>query len=324
MCPDPTPLSDAAAARPAVAIPDAIPDALCAGSVLWDVIGRAPGQLARGDDLPGRVRRAPGGVALNIAAALAGEGLTPALLGAVGQDAAGDALVAACAALGLATGWLERPARGATDRYVGIEDDAGLVAAVADTRLLDAAGATVLAALADGRLGGPAAPWSGPLVLDGNLPAGVLAAAAAAPWLALADLRLASASPAKAARLAPFAGHPRATVYLNLAEAAALAQGSPADASAAVRALLRMGFARAVVTDGPRAAAAGYPDGQIAATPPRVAVCRVTGAGDAFLAAHLAAERSGAAPDVALARALDRAARHVATPGLPPGGQDGV
>jgi sugar/nucleoside kinase (ribokinase family) len=300
-----------------------LPDVLCAGSVLWDVIGRVEGRAPRGADLPGRVRRTPGGVALNIAVALAAEGMAPALLGAVGRDAEGEALVAACAALGLATAWLERPARGATDRYVGVEDARGLVVAVADTRLLEGAGAAVLAPLADGRLGAPGRPWGGALVLDGNLPADVLAAAAAAPWLAGCDLRLASASPAKAARLAPFAGHGGATVYLNLAEAAALSGGAPADAADAVRALKAAGFARAVVTDGPRPAAAGHPGGIARARPPRVPVRRVTGAGDAFLAAHLAAERAGASPAEALGRAIARAARHVSSAAAPGSGEDG-
>lgn len=303
---------------------DRPPDVLCAGSVLWDVIGRVPGRARRGADLPGAVRQAPGGVALNIAVALAAEGLAPAILGAVGRDAEGAALVAACAQLGLATRWLERPAAGATDRYMAIEDGRGLVAAVADTRLVEAAGARVLAALEDGRLGAPGRPWTGPVVLDANLPAPVLAAAAASAALAAADLRLASASPAKAARLAPFAGHPRATLYLNLAEAAALTGAAPPDAPAAVRALRAMGFARAVVTDGPRTAAAGHPRGIETGRPPRVPVRRVTGAGDAFLAAHLAAERAGAEPGAALARALARAAAHVA--GVPAGraGADAV
>ncbi|HFQ15736.1 MAG TPA: kinase, partial [Rhodobacteraceae bacterium] len=55
-------------------------DILCIGSVLWDVIGRSPGRLAPGADVPGRISRLPGGVAMNIAMMLARFGLTPALL----------------------------------------------------------------------------------------------------------------------------------------------------------------------------------------------------------------------------------------------------
>ncbi|MEM8824970.1 MAG: kinase, partial [Pseudomonadota bacterium] len=38
------------------------PDLLCIGSVLWDVIGRAPVHMERGSDVGGRITRVPGGV----------------------------------------------------------------------------------------------------------------------------------------------------------------------------------------------------------------------------------------------------------------------
>ncbi|HRO14755.1 MAG TPA: kinase, partial [Paracoccus sp. (in: a-proteobacteria)] len=46
--------------------------------------------------------------------------------------------------------------------------------------------------------------------------------------------------------------------------------------------------------------------------PPAVPIARVTGAGDCFLAAHLAAERGGAGREQALAAAVSAAAAHVA------------
>ena len=73
----------------------ATPDILCIGSVLWDIIGRAPVHMRPGADVPGRITRIPGGVAMNIAMTLARFGLRPALLSAIGRDADGDELVAA-------------------------------------------------------------------------------------------------------------------------------------------------------------------------------------------------------------------------------------
>jgi pseudouridine kinase len=67
------------------------------------VIGRSPAQMRLGSDVPGRITRLPGGVAMNIAMTLARFGLRPAVLTAIGRDAEGDALVAACAALGVST-----------------------------------------------------------------------------------------------------------------------------------------------------------------------------------------------------------------------------
>lgn len=286
------------------------PDVLCIGAAHWDVIGRAAGRLARGDDVPGTVGVSPGGVALNIARALARLGFRPALLAAIGRDAEGEALVAWCARAGIGTAHLCRPEGLPTDRYLAVEDDAGLVAAVADARTLAAAGARILAPLADGTL---PAPWRGPVVIDGNLAPAVMAAAA--PRLAEADLRLVAASPAKARNLAPLAGLGRAVLYANRAEASAFCGAGFADAREAAEALVSAGAARAIVTDGagPCADAAR---GRATATalPPAVAVARVTGAGDRFVAAHLAADRRGLSPDAALAAALSAAAAHVGEP----------
>ena len=60
------------------------PDILCIGSVLWDIIGRSPAHMRTGADVPGRITRLPGGVAMNIATTLARFGLRPAILTAIG------------------------------------------------------------------------------------------------------------------------------------------------------------------------------------------------------------------------------------------------
>jgi sugar/nucleoside kinase (ribokinase family) len=79
------------------------PDILCIGSVLWDIIGRSATSMRPGSDVPGRITRLPGGVAMNIAMTLRRFGLHPALLSAVGQDAEGEELVAACQRMGMVT-----------------------------------------------------------------------------------------------------------------------------------------------------------------------------------------------------------------------------
>ena len=290
------------------------PDILCIGSVLWDIIGRAPDSLRLGADVPGRITRLPGGVAMNIAMTLARLGLRPAILTAIGRDPEGCDLIAACAALGLVTDHVYRPDDLPTDRYMAIEGANGLIAAVADAHSLEAAGARVLDALADGRLGSAAAPWAGPVALDGNLTAALLAEIAASPLFAAADLRVAPASPGKADRLAPLLTHPRATLYVNLEEACILCATPLPDAAAAAEALLGRGARRVLVTDGGRPCAAGLAGAVLTAAPPSVPVARVTGAGDTFMAAHIMAERAGASPPDALAAAAAAAAAYVSEP----------
>lgn len=293
--------------------PDAAPpDVLCIGAVLWDLIGHAGHPMARGDDRPGRIRRQPGGVALNTAVVLRRFGLRPALLGALGEDGAGDALVAAIDALAIGTGALLRMPGLPTDRYMAIEDAQGLVAALADTGTLEAAETRILSPLADGRLAGRDAPWTGPVVLDSNLTPAFLEGLMASGLLASADLRLVPAGLGKATRLVPLMRAPRATLYVNLAEARLMLDGAPASAAEAAEALVSAGAGRALVTDGARGAAEARRGAPVlTCDAPPVAPVRVTGAGDTFLAAHLAAELSGAAPDAALAAAARAAALHV-------------
>jgi len=292
-------------------VPDPGPDILCAGSALWDHIARTDLPVPRGADLPGRVCRQPGGVALNIALALARRGMRPVMLSAVGLDEDGEALVAALRAGGVAPGFLHR-GRFPTDQYLAIECPQGLVAGIADAQSLEAAGGDVFAPLRDGRLGSAARPWAGTLVLDGNLSAAQFGEICARPEFSAVDLRVIPASPSKAPRLRPLLELPRVTLYANLAEAEALCARRFDDAREAAIALLARGVRRALVSDGPRAAADANEESVIVRAPPEVLARRVTGAGDTLLAAHVAAQLRGAGRIEAFEHALQAAARHVA------------
>ena len=85
----------------------------------------------------------------------------------------------------------------------------------------------------------------------------------------------------------------------------------PQEVQDAAAALITRGARRVLVTDGARDCADGSPESVIQATPPQVAVARITGAGDTFMAAHLCAERGGATRESALGAALEAAARHI-------------
>ncbi|MFK7938161.1 MAG: PfkB family carbohydrate kinase [Roseovarius sp.] len=284
---------------------------LCIGSVLWDVIGTCGDPMDAGADRPGHITRHPGGVALNVAMALKIQGLSPALLSAVGRDDEGHDLIRACDTLGLQTAYIHRPKDLPTDRYMAIEDPRGLVAAIAHAHTLEATGAAILTPLRDGRLGDARKPFTGLVALDGNLTHDLLADMSQSPLLARADLRVAPASPGKALRLRPFVPHDRAVLYVNLQEACTLADATYATAHDAAQALLSQGAARVLVTDGPRAACDGDANGMISATPPTVTAARITGAGDTFMATHIAAELSGADRQSSLSTALSAAATHV-------------
>ncbi|MEL6958251.1 MAG: PfkB family carbohydrate kinase [Pseudomonadota bacterium] len=287
------------------------PDILCIGSVLWDIIGRSGSVMRAGSDVPGRITRLPGGVAMNIAMTLGNFGLSPALLSAVGQDAEGEELVSEAHKMGLITDHLYRSEDLPTDTYMAIEGANGLIAAIADAHSLEQAGAKILRPLSDGTLGSEQAPWSGPIALDGNLTRDLLADIAASPLFAAADLRVAPASPGKAERLLALVGHPSATLYVNLEEAGLICQTRFENAAEAASGLHDRGAHRCLVTDGGNRAAEACAGEVREAQPPEVLVTRVTGAGDTFMAAHIASEVQGLAPQAALERALRAAAIYV-------------
>ncbi|RYH03129.1 kinase [Salipiger sp. IMCC34102] len=287
------------------------PDILCIGSVLWDVIGRTASHMRAGSDVPGRITRLPGGVAMNIAMTLGRFGFTPALLSVVGRDAQGNALIAEASGMGLICDHVYRSDDLPTDVYMAIEASNGLIAAIADAHSLEAAGDKILRPLSDGRLGSKEAPYPGPIALDGNLTEDLLRTIATSPLFTRADLRVAPASPGKAERLLALLGHPSATLYVNLEEAGLLCQTTFESSAEAARGLLARGAKRVLVTDGGQQASEGTDGDVITATPPQVLVSRVTGAGDTFMAAHIASERQGLDRPAALARALQAAASYV-------------
>ncbi|AZV78209.1 kinase [Parasedimentitalea marina] len=292
------------------------PNILCIGSVLWDIIGRSPVEMRRGSDMPGRITQLPGGVAMNIAMTLARFGLKPALLSAVGRDDEGVELIAACARLGLVTDYIYRSDDLPTDRYMAVEGANGLIAAIADAHSLEAAGDKILKPLRDGSLGSPTSPFTGPIALDGNLTLSLLDDIANDPAFDAADLRVAPASPGKAERLRPFLTCNRGTLYVNLEEAGLLCQADFTDSETAAKAMLDRGACRVLVTDGGSSATEASTRSLITLVPPRVTVARVTGAGDTFMAAHIAAESRGDTCEAALASALKAAATYVS--GEPP------
>ncbi|MEE9428274.1 MAG: PfkB family carbohydrate kinase [Paracoccaceae bacterium] len=287
------------------------PNILCIGSVLWDVIGRSSSHMHIGSDVPGRITRLPGGVALNIAMTLCRFDMIPAILTAVGSDDEGIELLAACTRMGIVTDHVYRSKDLPTDRYMAVEGANGLISAIADAHSLEAAGDKILAPLTDGTFGSANTPYSGIIALDGNLTQALLADISQSPLFSMADLRLAPASPGKAERLLPLLGHSGTTIYLNLEEAGLLCHTRFKTSVAGAQGLLDRGAKRVLVTDGGKSASDGTPQGIVTAPPPKVLVTRVTGAGDTFMAAHIAAEGNGSDRKSALRFALQAAADYV-------------
>ena len=287
-------------------------DIICVGSFLWDVIGRSSNHMRVGSDVPGRITRLPGGVALNIAMTLQQFGIKPTVLSAIGKDKAGAELLHEMGRMGMDCAHIYRSDDLPTDVYMAIEGGNGLIAAIADAHSLEAAGDKILTPLRTGAL----KIGDQPFVLDGNLTVDLLQTIATDDLFKRAALRMAPASPGKAPRLNAFIPHATATLYVNLEEAGYLCSTEFEDSRSAADTLLKRGCARVLVTDGARSVTDGTKDSLITQTPPEVLVTRVTGAGDTFMAAHIASEVQYMPRDDALNRALEAAATYVsgATP----------
>ncbi|MCF6272854.1 MAG: PfkB family carbohydrate kinase [Rhodobacteraceae bacterium] len=287
------------------------PPVICIGSALWDIIASASAPMEQGGDIAGHIRRQLGGVALNVAVALARQGQQAILLSAIGNGADGDALIEALEGEGVDCRFVYR-SDDPTDSYLAIENpDGDVFGAIADCASLELAGDHIFTPLLDGRLGAPDTPWPYRVVVDGNLPAALMQSLSARIEFSACQLNIVPASPGKAGRLRAALGGGDVTLYVNLGEAGILCETHPPDSEVAAHALRRLGAARAIVTDGPRMAC--FSDGKttVTITPPPTTAHSTTGAGDVFMAAHIAAGGEGITPETRLQAAIDAAARHI-------------
>lgn len=282
---------------------------LCIGSALWDVIGHAEQTMTQGHDSPGNIRRQPGGVALNVANALARNGVSPTLLSAIGNDSGGEELIEITQANGINCDYVTR-VDDPTDIYMAIEHSGTLFGAVADCASLEKAGEDVFAPLRDGRVASIDAPFDGIAVIDGNLPADVLHSVLQAGDFKAAQVYFVPASPGKAKRMVGILGSHQATLFVNKTEAEIICGEEFSDSHSAAISLTALGIG-AVVTNSAEMACVMRDDNVYRVMPPDVTVRRVTGAGDAFLAGFVAAQVAGANDKTSLNAAAHTAAHHI-------------
>ena len=286
---------------------------VCVGSLHWDYLGRSNVPISRSEDRPGIVSRSVGGVAFNVARALINFGFAPELVSAVGSEAEGDELIRAADACGLCTSGIVRPARSNSDSCLVIEDPEGMVATVADCRLIEAVGAELVGRSGKGErspLLGSANAF-GHVVLDCNLPENALIEFADGNAFPGTDLSLVSASIGKIDRALILRNRPGTALYANFQEARALLSEDVSSAAEGAKGLVELGFDRAIVTNGSSTAADAMRKTVCEHNPDRTGALRYTGAGDRFTAAHIAAKLKGKNQSEALAYACECAGAFV-------------
>ena len=284
---------------------------LVIGAAHWDIIARSAAPLSLGADVPGSVAIRPGGVAWNIAAGLAGAGISVSLCSVVGDDPEGERLLALGARQGIDISTVCRVPDARTDVYVALESpDTGLFGAVAQTALLEEHAARIgQRAISVSKAGG-----AGIVILDANIPEGTLLEIARHAQEAGTPVLANPVSTAKAPRLLGLFGQsPGPIIVANLAEARVLTKANLANSAEAAAALATMGAATGLVTDGPRPASLATRSEVFSLAPRPVAQASVTGAGDALIAGYLSALSRGYGPLDTLGAALDAAANHLET-----------
>lgn len=266
------------------------------GGANVDVKARTLAPAVPGTSNPGVTTQAAGGVARNVAENLARLGVRAHLIAAVGRDAPGDWLLGETEAAGVDVRGVLR-LDGPTGTYTAVLDPQGeLVIAVAAMEAVDALTPGVLNRQR-GLLSGAA--W---VVADGNLSADTLAHLLALCAGAGVPVAFEPVSVPKAARLLPAleAGLAAQLVTPNVPELAALVGRAVADTPEAIREAANELHARGVgtvwVRRGVRGSLLSGQGGvtELAALPAQVS--DVTGAGDAMLAAYLAALLTGESP----------------------------
>lgn len=243
------------------------------GGANVDIKGRTSGPYIAGTSNPGHVTHAAGGVGRNIAENLARLGVSVSLVTALGEDANGALLRAACDVAGIDLS-LASISREPTGTYLAVLDDTGeMISAVSDMRAMDALTPAHL-----DRLSGELSKAE-MLVADCNLSADCL------EWLSRFSIRecvrllIEPVSVVKAQKLLAFARPaPVFAITPNAKQLEALAGGD-------IARLHALGFSNIVLHRGREGAIVSEGFGSLAVRPVSVTgIMDVTGAGDAAVA----------------------------------------
>ena len=258
----------------------------CLGGACTDHVLRPTAPLRRDGEVTARSASWYGGVALNVAENLQRIGISAALATCIGDDDAGNGLLAHARRSGIDVGGVEQVTGGATATYVAILENGVPVYAFSDMRIFEGFTQAALDRV------WPAVSGARIVFADTNLPTDVLAEIAR-------RRREASFSYVVGVGSVPTAGNvPQRLdgvdlVFMNEAEAAPYLGVAAISAPAAARALIARGAAAAVVTQG--RAGCVVADPEIVSIPSVAAtVVDTTGAGDALIAGTLAELVAGA------------------------------
>ncbi|ACO47007.1 PfkB family carbohydrate kinase [Deinococcus deserti] len=298
-------------------LPDAqeAPRIVVVGGANMDLKARTSQSCVLATSNPGMTTQTPGGVARNVAENLGRLRVPVSLVSAVGRDVLGDALLRETEAAGVEVRGVLRVPDEPTGTYTAVLDETGeLVVAVAAMGVMDRLSP---AALRERRGLLRGASW---IVADGNLRQDTLLLLLELSAEAGVQVAFEPVSVPKAAQLRPALKARRAPALItpNVAELAALLErtvpDTPGDLRTAALELHDQGVDLIWIRRGALGSLVSTPDGAQTLPALPAALRDVTGAGDAMLAAFLAALVAGLSPTEAARHGHAAAALTIESP----------
>lgn len=276
------------------------------GGANVDINGHSDKNLHSHDSNPGTISQSPGGVGRNIAENLARLGEHVHLIAPIGLDQRGDWLIEQTRLSGVETHNVLRHETLPTGTYLAINDSNGtLLAAIADMRIIDS--------LEEQKLSSKQALLQSAhrIIIDANLPAGIIAWLAQQPLSArfIAD----AVSTAKAPRLRAIL--PKLTLLkANQDEARAILGCAETNPETLAKALIGAGVGEVLLSLGKQGVLYADSTHTIRQACYPVQAVSDTGAGDALLAGYLSACQQNMNLNQSLSFALACAAMTLESP----------
>ena len=264
---------------------------ICAGVVGWDTIGQTELHIVAGKDLPGKIETNVGGVAANIAIALANQ-INPnqkieiTLLSSVGNDQKSDLLLSILSKHHKINCNYVIKEEGTSDGYVCIECNGELFGAISSSAQLEKSCIKIFERFVKQQQVQDTFPFTGYFIIDSNLTAKAIEYLTFDPFFNKTNFIIACASPHKASKVRSLMKKRKCSIYTNLDEAASILGYNPSNSSEAANKLFKLGAKEATVTNGKKQASSRSASGLVSVTPEITPSLNTTGAGDAFLAAH--------------------------------------
>lgn len=264
---------------------------LCAGLIGWDTIGRTDLNIEIGGDLPGQIETNIGGVAANIAVALAHQlrgnpTFEVIALSSIGNDHKSDLLSSKLSNdYNINCDYLVRD-EGSCDGYICIELKDGIFGAIASSTQLEKSCAKIFDTFVTDHKLIKNGSFSDFLIVDSNLTSKTIEYLVSDPLFNETNFIIACASPHKAKKILPLMIKRHCIVYTNLGEASAILGRNLSGSAEAADRLYQLGAKEVTVTNGEHQTSSRSSSGLVTLYPKKIDRLKSTGAGDIFLATH--------------------------------------